>query len=263
MSREGDIGDGGGGDFGATEEMPTAGPRSSRRRAAAAPAVLGGPPGTLPASRPSEPLQLARGESSGEREAAYATGPKPIPPSRQNVGSDPAPAVIVDGAQAHTYEATETPPPSSSHGGLYLAPVPAFPSAPEPRRTGTMPMAPAFAAAQFAAPVPTMRKRTRSETVVITMPEHKGGPSSKEKVLAFVVVLVIVALLGIIFLLWHGLGHRGGAAVSPDPATDNAAVAPVATTSAAPEHAFVPPPPMRVVGAPDWLDAGKKTLKKH
>jgi len=210
-------------------------------------------------------VQLARGQSSGESQAAYATGPKTIPPSRHAAGSDPAPAVIVDGAQAHTYEPLETPPPSSSRGGLYLAPVPAFPSVPDQGSRGrTVPMAPAFAAPQFAAPPPPMRGRTRSETVVITMPGRRRGPSSREKVLAFVVVLVIVALLGIIVVLWRGLEQRKGAAASPDPSPVVSAAAPPAPPAVEPVVTAAPvaaPPPVAVVVAPALLiDAGAKKL---
>lgn len=209
-------------------------------------------------------MQLARGQSSGESQAAYATGPKTIPPSRHSAGSDPAPAVIVDGAQAHTYEPLETPPPSSSRGGLYLAPVPAFPPS-APSRGGTVPMAPAFSAPQFAAPPPPMRGRSRSETVVITMPGRKRGPSSREKVLAFVVVLVIVALLGIIFLLWKGLDQQRSGNVQPEPAaTAPAAVVDVKpTVEATLAPTTPPPPPVAVVVAPAMMfDAGVKKLPK-
>ncbi len=258
MSRERDIGDGGGGapDFGATEEMPTAGALSPRRN------VSGSKP--VPPARPSEPVQLAQGQSSGESQAAYATGPKAIPASRQNVGSDPAPAVIVDGAQSHTYEPLDTPQPPSSSAGLYLPPV-GTPPASAKRGSGTVPMAPAFAAPQFApgfaAAVPPMRGRSRSETVVITMPVRKTGPSSKEKVLAFVVMLVIVVLLGVIFLLWKGVGRTATVPVS-----ETVAVAPAVTVvTTPPEPVFVAPPPVAVVAAPAALvDAGaKKPLKKH
>jgi len=260
MSRERDIGDGGGGapDFGATEEMPTAGALSPRRNAS--------PSRPVPPARPSEPVQLAQGQSSGESQAAYATGPKAIPPSRQNVGSDPAPAVIVDGAQSHTYEPLDTPLPPSSSAGLYLPPVGTPPPPSAKRSSGTVPMAPAFAAPQFApgfaAAVPPMRGRSRSETVVITMPSRKTGPSSKEKVLAFVVMLVIVVLLGVIFLLWKGMGRTTAAPVS-----ETVAVAPAVTAvvTTPPDPVFVAPPPVAVVAAPAALvDAGvKKPLKKH
>lgn len=271
MSSDGNMNSRGGGgvDLGKTEEMPAGGPLSSRSRVN----VSSKP---VPAARPSEPLQLADGQSSGESQAAYAAGPKPIPASRHNVGSDPAPAVIVDGAQAHTYEPLETPPPSSTRGGLYIAPVPVpaiaapapeRPGPPRTGRTGTVPMSRPFATPQFASPLPEARGRARSETVVITMPGRKTGPSSKEKVLAFVVMLVIVALLGIILLLWQGLGKNPASGASPEPRAlaveaTAAQVVPQATVVA--EPTFVAPPPVAVVAAPAALeDAGKKLPKKH
>ena len=261
MSRERNIGDGGGApDLGATEEMPAAGTLPARRNLS--------PSKPVPAARPSEPVQLAQGQSSGESQAAYATGPKAIPPSRHSLGSDPAPAVIVDGAQSHTYEPLDTPLPPSSSAGLYLAPVGTPPPPSTKRGSGTVPMAPAFAAPQFApgfaATVPPMRGRSRSETVVITMSSRKTGPSSKEKVLAFVVMLVIVALLGVILLLWKGLGRS--ASTTPSVQETAVAVAPVtAIVVTPPEATFVAPPPVAVVAAPAAIvDAGaKKPLKKH
>ncbi|MFO0637832.1 MAG: hypothetical protein U0183_01375 [Polyangiaceae bacterium] len=242
MSQKGDR-EQGSPDLSATEEMPSAGALSSRRRLNA----------EVPAPRPSEPVQLASGQSSGESQAAYATGPKNIPPSRQNLGSDPAPAVIVEGAQAHTYAPLD-PPPSSGQGGLYMAPPPAI-------------AAPQSAIPQFVSPPPRMRPRSRSDTVLITMPGKKAGPSSKEKVLAFVVMLVIVVLLGTIFLLFSGLRGRSEAAPpAPEPGA-------VATAESAPAAPTAPPkapeaqpvsPPVVVVAAPALMDAGaKKPPKKH
>jgi hypothetical protein len=254
MSRERDIGDGGGGapDLGATEEMATAGGLPLRRNLSSK---------RVPAAPPSEPVQLTQGQSSGEPQAAYATGPKAIPPSRHSLGSDPAPAVIVEGAQSHTYEALETPQPPSSSAGLYLPPVGTPPPPATKRGGGTVPMAPAFAAPQFApgfAALPPKRGRSRSETVLIAVPRRKTGPSSKEKVLAFVVMMVIVVLLGVIFLLWKGLGRTSTATPAVETAVETA------TIPSPPEPVFIPPPPVAVVGAPAVVDAGaKKLLKKH
>jgi hypothetical protein len=241
MSQKGDR-ERGSPDLSATEEMPSAGALSSRRRLNA----------EVPAPRPSEPVQLASGQSSGESQAAYATGPKNIPPSRQNLGSDPVPAVIVEGAQAHTYAPLDPPP--SSGGGLYMAPPPAI-------------AAPQSAIPQFVSPPPRMRPRSRSDTVVITMPGKKAGPSSKEKVLAFVVMLVIVVLLGTIFLLFSGLRGRSEAAPpAADPAVGAAAEAPTPAPTSPPKAQEPTPasPPVIVVAAPALFDAGaKKPPKKH
>ncbi len=299
MSRDGDIGGHGGPgeqDLGATEEMPAAGhvmapnvshaphaPPASRPRMAAA----------VPPARPSEPIQLAQGQSSGESQAAYAAGPKAIPPSRHNLGSDPAPAVIVEGAPAHTYDALKTPTPSAvalgPGGGLYMAPVPAFPSVPDPRAPHgnaaahlRTPQAPAFAAPQypvpqaavpfakpqFAAPLPSMRGQARSETVVINLPARRG-PSSKEKMLAFIGVLVLVALVGVGLLLMQSLRQGQAPKASPGASeTVAATTVPVATTAQAPAPTLEPvlasPPPVAVVAAPA-MDAGavKKPKKAH
>jgi hypothetical protein len=258
MSRERDIGDGGGGapDLGATEEMATAGGLPLRRSLSSK---------RVPAAPPSEPVQLTQGQSSGEPQAAYATGPKAIPPSRHSLGSDPAPAVIVDGAQSHSYEPLETPQPPSSSAGLYLPPVGTPPPATK-RGGGTVPMAPAFAAPQFApgfAALPPKR-RSRSETVLITVPKRKSGPSSKEKVLAFVVMMIIVVLLGVIFLLWKGLGRTSTATPAVETAVETAPEGKTILPSP-PEPVFIAPPPVAVVGAPAVVvDAGaKKLLKKR
>lgn len=294
MSRDGDIGGLGGPgeqDLGATEEMPAAGhmmaPSAGQVSAPSRPRVAA----PVPPPRPSEPIQLAQGQSSGESQAAYAAGPKAIPPSRHNLGSDPAPAVIVDGAPAHTYDALKTPTPSAvamgPGGGLYMAPVPAFPSVPDPRTTNAAshlrtPQAPAFAAPQypvpqaavpfakpqFAAPLPSMRGQSRSETVVINMPARRG-PSGKEKMLAFIGVLVLVALVGVGLLLMQSL--RQGQAPKATPAAVEAVAAatvPAATSALTPaptlEPVVTPPPPVAVVAAPA-MDAGavKKPKKAH
>ncbi len=94
------------------------------------------------------------------------------------------------------------------------------------------------------------------------MPGRKRGPSSREKVLAFVVVLVIVALLGIIFLLWKGLDQQRSGNVQPEPA----ATAPAAVVDVKPTVEATPtppPPPVAVVVAPAMMfDAGVKKLPK-
>jgi hypothetical protein len=199
--------------------------------------------------------------------------------------------VIVDGAPAHTYDALKTPTPSAvamgPGGGLYMAPVPAFPSAPDPRTPQAAPhlrtpQAPAFAAPQypvpqaavpfakpqFAAPLPTMRGQSRSETVVINLPAGRG-PSGREKMLAFIGVLVLVALVGVGLLLMQSLRHSqapkaapsvGEAVVAATVQVDPSAQAPVATV----EPVLAAPPPVAVVAAPA-MDAGavKKPKKAH
>jgi hypothetical protein len=310
MSRDGDIGGHGRPgeqDFGATEEMPVAGhavgsivPAQASQPAQAAQVSRPSRPGMaapVPPARPSEPIQLAQGQSSGESQAAYAAGPKAIPPSRHKLGSDPAPAVIVDGAPAHTYDPLKTPTPSAvatgTGGGLYMAPVPSFTSTPAPRvpsaapnaaqgqpAPARTPNAPAFAAPQhpsptfskpqFAAPLPSMRGQARSETVVINLPSRRG-PSGKEKMLAFIGVLVLVALVGMGLLLMQSLRHSQ--TTKPGSGVETAAVevqpaAIVPTSGNAPttpaEPTLVSPPPVAVVAAPA-MDAGavKKPKKPH
>lgn len=300
MSRDGDIGGHGRPgeqDLGATEEMPTAGhvvpshaPSQASHPAHAAQTSRPSRPGMsaqVPPARPSEPIQLAQGQSSGESQAAYAAGPKAIPPSRHTLGSDPAPAVIVDGAPAHTYDALKTPTPSAvalgAGGGLYMAPVPTFPSTPAPRVPNApsasppghaahsrTPNAPAFAAPQypsptfskpqFSAPLPAMRGQARSETVVINLPIRRG-PSGKEKMLAFIGVLVLVALVGMGLLLMQSLRHGQTTKPASGGETTAVEVQPVATVptptapTTPPEPTLVSPPPVAVVAAPA-MDAG-------
>lgn len=295
MSRDGDIGGHGGPgeqDLGATEEMPAAGHVMAPNVSHASPASRPRVAAQVPPARPSEPIQLAQGQSSGESQAAYAAGPKAIPPSRHNLGSDPAPAVIVDGAPAHTYDALKTPTPSAvamgPGGGLYMAPVPAFPSVPDPRAAHgnpahlRTPQAPAFAAPQypvpqaavpfgtpqFAAPLPSMRGQARSETVVINVPARRG-PSGKEKMLAFIGVLVLVALVGVGLLLMQSLRQSQAPKASPGASETVAAqTLPVTPSAQAPvataEPALASPPPVAVVAAPA-MDAGavKKPKKAH
>ncbi|HQY65265.1 MAG: hypothetical protein IPF92_03610 [Myxococcales bacterium] len=246
----------------ATEESPAL---AASLAAAPPPPSRPAAPAAAPPAAPerSEPIQLAQGQSAGQSQAAYAAGPKPIPASRNGRGSDPAPAVIVDGAEA-VVEPIPRPP---SSGGLYIRP----PGAPPLRPPGATPpppsvrpphvAPPAYAAASFVAPLPPPRRKIRSETVVIRAPRR--GPSSKEKAIAFVVVLTVVALLGIIFVLLISRARPAAAPEVPavaEPLAPTAAALPMPVAPAV----TVAPPPVAVVGTPTVPDAGTKKKKpKH
>lgn len=204
---------------------------------------------------PRVPVPAARiGESQGRSSATYSSQrPHTIPPTRKP-NEDPAiPAVIV-----HTDDTVPSAPPAMT---TPLAPPQRPPGAPSSGPHGIAPAVgsgpyPATAVAQSSSypftppPFPvqgvagmhqqTVRmqerpRRARTPTVVV----RPRGPTTRQKLLAFILMLLLVTLTGIGVILWQKPELVG---LDKSPLFPRATVAPPATTAEAPSAAPTPQP---------------------
>jgi hypothetical protein len=80
---------------------------------------------------------------------------------------------------------------------------------------------------------PVNSRRGKTQTIVV----RPRGPSTKQKLLAFMAMLVLVTACGIAVIIWrkpHWLGLDGFGGTAPSPTTSAPAVAPPATLGATP-----------------------------
>ena len=216
---------------------------------------------SLEADGPAKPHVLRVGESSGQSSATYSSArPRTIPPTRAPVEDLNAPAVIV----ASDTDTVPTAPPKMT---MPLKPAPppfaggppssnphvqaAHPSGPHGAAaphlgSGPHPTSPPFTPQPF--PVqgrqgqmtmrmperPVSMRRAKIPTIVM----RRRGPSAKQKLVAFMAMLLLVTACGIAVIIWRKPGLLGldrpapapSASASASPATG--ALSPSAATSA-------------------------------
>ncbi|AKV01170.1 hypothetical protein AKJ09_07833 [Labilithrix luteola] len=222
------------------------------------------------------------GESSGRTNAHYASSrPHTIPPTRAPVEDPNVPAVIVDEPPVADDLQTTTPIaapmarraassgsiPTSGRTGTALLPKALIP---EPAPPPSQPLTPPPFSAQAAQTGPSVMKHTvpmvnrprrpRAQTIVV----RRRGPSAKQKLLAFVSMLVLVTCCGIAVIVWRKPSWIGlSAGVTPTPTMTQTAMAPVvaqastiATTGTTSTASALPP-----VTAPSVASAASSAKK--
>lgn len=158
------------------------------------------------------------GESSGRTNAHYASSrPHTIPPTRAPVEDPNVPAVIVDEVPVTEDLQTTTPiaapmarrAASSGAMPVSLSVTAQMPAAPPPpvQPQASQPITPP----QFSAPavppgamkhtVPMVNRprRPRAQTIVV----RRRGPSARQKLVAFVAMLMLVTCCGIAVIVWR------------------------------------------------------------
>lgn len=218
-------------------------------------AALGAPEADIPVTASSMPPAGGGpnrvGESLGRSSASYASArPHTLPPRTAASDSANVPAVIVAvppedtvpsappqmtvplGAPGSAPQTPAAAPASGPHaasvpssGNHPAAPQPSYPYTPQPFPVQRL-------APNLTMKMPERPRRPRTPTVVV----RSRGPSAKQKLVAFMAMLVLVTACGVAVIIWRQPGWLG---LEPPP-----------TASAAPTGVKVVPVPPSAVAAP-------------